>query len=345
MRILIGGGAGFIGSHFTDGAAKAWPSARITVLDNLTYAGVVENLHTHRRNPRFRFVKGDIADPKIAEKLLKETDLLVNFAAETHVDRSLLAAGTFLTTGVMGTFNLVDTARRLGTVKRLVLMSTDEVYGPVLAGTAHEGSPMSPTSPYAAAKAGGDLVALSYAKSFGLPVVIPRGCNIYGPRQFPEKAIPVFTISAMRDESLPVYGDGRQEREWLFVEDAVRALTLLCRKGKPGAIYNIGSGVWRRNMVVVKRILARLGKPESLIRHVADRPGHDRRYAIQARKIRALGWRPRMAFEDGLDLTVDWYREHPAWWKPLRERTRGYLKTQYAERLRTGRAGAAPAQA
>jgi dTDP-glucose 4,6-dehydratase len=253
------------------------------------------------------------------------------------VDRSLLSAGVFLKTGAMGTFALVDAARRLGTVKKLVLMSTDEVYGSVATGLMSEASPLNPSSPYSAAKAAGDLLALSYARSFRLPVVIPRGCNIYGPRQFPEKAVPVFTINALRDEPLPVYGDGRQEREWMHVADAVRALLLLCRKGKPGEIYNVGTGLWRRNIVVVKRILARLGKPESLIRYVTDRPGHDRRYAIKASKIHALGWKPRVAFGAGLDTTVDWYRDHAAWWKPLRERTRGYLTQQYAARLKTGK--------
>src|SRR6185503_1522316 len=261
MRILIGGGAGFIGGHFAEAAARAWPSARITVLDNLTYAGVLANLAGLKRHPGFRFVKGDIADGRLVEKLLRETDLLVNFAAETHVDRSLLEAGVFLRTGAMGTYALVDAARRLGTVKKLVLMSTDEVYGSVARGLMSETSPLAPSSPYSAAKAAGDLLALSYARSFGLPVVIPRGCNIYGPRQFPEKAIPVFTINAINNQPLPVYGDGRQEREWMHVADAVRALLLLCRRGRPGEIYNIGTGLWRRNIVVVERILARLGKP------------------------------------------------------------------------------------
>jgi dTDP-glucose 4,6-dehydratase len=334
MRILVGGGAGFIGSHFAEAACAAWPRAHVTVLDNLSFAGVRANLASLKANPRFRFVKGDICDRPLVDRLVRETDLVVNFAAETHVDRSLLSAGVFLRTGVQGTHTLVDAARASGRPKKLVLMSTDEVYGPVLSGAADEDAPMRPTSPYAAAKAAADLVALSYARSFGCPVVIPRACNIYGPRQFPEKAIPVFTIQALHDRPLPVYGDGAQEREWLHVDDAVRALVLLCRRGMPGRVYNVGSGLWRRNLAVVRRILKRLGKPESLIRHVTDRPGHDRRYAIRGRAIRALGWRPRVAFEDGLDRTVDWYRAHAAWWKPLQARSRAYLRAQYGQRLK-----------
>jgi len=334
MRILVGGGAGFIGSHFAEAALRAWPRARVTVLDNLSFAGVLANLDGMKRDPRFRFVRGDICDRKLVGKMMKETDLVVNFAAETHVDRSLLSAGEFLRTSAQGTHALVEAARLDSRAKRLVLMSTDEVYGPVLRGAADERAPLNPTSPYSAAKAAGDLVALSYARSFGVPVVIPRACNIYGPRQFPEKAIPVFAISAILDRPLPVYGDGRQEREWLFVGDAVRALIALCRRGRPGTVYNIGSGVWRRNIAVARRILRRLGKPGSLIRHVTDRPGHDRRYAIRDRGMRALGWRPRVPFEAGLDLTVDWYRSHPGWWRPLRARSRGYLRTQYGHRLK-----------
>ncbi|MEK7765639.1 MAG: GDP-mannose 4,6-dehydratase, partial [bacterium] len=211
----ICGGAGFIGSHFTEAAARAWPSARITVLDNLGFAGVLANLDGLQRRPRFRFVRGSIGDARLVRTLLKETDLLVNFAAETHVDRSLLEAGTFLSTGVMGTFTLVETARQLGTVRRLVLMSTDEVYGDLASGAAAEDARLNPSSPYSAAKAGGDLVALAYARSFGLPVVVPRACNIYGSRQFPEKMIPLMTVNALRALPLPVSGAGRQAREWL----------------------------------------------------------------------------------------------------------------------------------
>lgn len=334
MRLLICGGAGFIGSHFTEAACRAYPGSRVTVLDNLTFAGVLSNLDALKRRPKFRFVKGDIRDAKLVRKLLRETDVLVNFAAETHVDRSLLWADAFLSTGVMGTFSLLEAARELGNVKRLVMMSTDEVYGPVLYGLAHEGSPLNPSSPYSAAKAGGDLLAVSYARSFGLPVIVPRGCNIYGPRQFPEKAIPLFATNAICGLPLPVYGNGRQQREWMHVGDACRALLRLVRRGRPGQIYNIGSGVWRRNIQVARRILRRLGKPESLIRFVADRLAHDRRYGVKAAKIRALGWRPAVRFEDGLDRTVDWYRDNPSWWKPLRERARGYFRVQYAHRLR-----------
>lgn len=336
MNILIGGGAGFIGGHFAEAARHAWPDARITVVDNLSFAGVTANLDSFASDRRFRFVRGDITDATLMEKLMKEADLLVNFAAETHVDRSLLAAGTFLHSSVLGTHVIVETARKLGTLKKLVLMSTDEVYGPVLRGAASEDSKLDPSSPYSAAKASGDLLALTYARSFGVPVVIPRGCNIYGARQFPEKMIPVMITSAMDDRPLPVYGNGRQQREWMHVSDACRALVLLTHRGVPGTIYNIGSGYWAANIDVVRSILARLGKPASLIRHVADRPGHDLRYAVRSSKIRSLGWRPLIPFGIGLDATVDWYRYSPGWWRPLQKRSRSYFRTQYARRLATG---------
>jgi dTDP-glucose 4,6-dehydratase len=334
VRILICGGAGFIGSHFTEAACAAYPKARVTVLDKLTYAGVMANLDSLRRRPRFRFVKGDIADRRLVLKLLRETDLLVNFAAETHVDRSLLSAGDFLRTDVMGTFTLLEAVRELRTVRRAVLMSTDEVYGSLPSGAARESAPLNPSSPYSASKASGDLLALAYARSFGLPVIVPRGCNIFGPRQFPEKMIPLFATNAILGEPLPVYGDGRQEREWMHVADACRALLLLLKRGTPGLIYNIGSGAWRRNIAVARRILGRLGRPDSLIRFVSDRPGHDRRYAVRADRMRSMGWRPKVEFDRGLNSTVDWYRAHPSWWRPLRTRARSYMKMQYAARLR-----------
>ncbi len=339
MRILIGGGAGFIGGHFAEYARKSWPTARITVVDNLSFAGVRANLDSFTSDRRFRLVVGDITNAPLIEKLMKETDLLVNFAAETHVDRSLLAAGTFLQSSVIGTHVLVETARRLGTVKKLVLMSTDEVYGPVLRGAASEDSRLDPSSPYSAAKASGDLLALTYARSFGVPVVIPRGCNIYGPRQFPEKMIPVMITNAIDDKPLPVYGNGRQQREWMHVSDACRALVMLAKRGAPGGIYNIGSGTWARNIEVVRRILSRLGKPASLIRHVADRPGHDLRYAVRASRLKALGWKPLVKFSAGLDATVDWYRDHPGWWRPLQNRSRSYFRAQYGRRLAPSRSG------
>ncbi len=337
MRILIAGGAGFIGSHFTEAACEAFPAAHVTVLDKLTYAGVLANLDSLKRRPRFRFIKGDIADRRLVAKLLKETDLLFNFAAETHVDRSLLWADEFLKTQITGTFTLLEGARQSGKLKRMVLMSTDEVYGPILAGTARENSLLDPSSPYSAAKAGADLLALSYARSFRLPVIVPRACNIYGPRQFPEKMIPVMTLNALRDIPLPVYGNGRQQREWLFVRDACRALLLLAKKGGLGRIYNIGSGVWEKNIRVVKLILRRLGKPDSLIRFVTDRPAHDRRYAVNCSEIGKLGFKPATAFPQGLAETVDWYRRNRSWWEPLLAKTKRYLSIQYRRRLQQGK--------
>jgi len=334
MRILVTGGAGFIGSHFTRAACRAFPRARVTVLDKLTYCGVRANLDGLKGRRGFRFVRGDVCDTQLVGKLLRDCDLLVNFAAETHVDRSLLAAGDFLRTSVFGAFTLLEAARRLGHPRRILHMSTDEVYGPVMRGAAGEDSRLDPSSPYSASKAGADLLALAYHRSFGVPVVIARACNIYGPRQFPEKMIPLMATNALRGLSLPVYGDGRQEREWLFVADACRALLRIAGRGVPGRIYNVGSGTWRRNIDVVKRIVRRTGASPALIRHVTDRPGHDRRYAVKAAAIRRLGWGPKVGFEAGLDLTVDWYRDNPGWWKPLLAKTRGYFRTQYGRRLK-----------
>ena len=332
MRILITGGAGFIGSHFTETASRKWPDAQITVLDKLTYAGVRSNLDSLARNPRFRFVKGSISDRKLVMKLLRETDLLVNFAAETHVDRSLLWAGTFLETDVMGTFNLLEVARELKTVKRIVLMSTDEVYGPVMHGEAREISRLDPSSPYSASKAAGDLLALAYARSFGLPVVIPRGCNIYGPRQFPEKFIPLFAINALLGRPLPLYGDGKQKREWMHVSDAVSGVIAVAQRGKIGEIYNIGTADRRPNIEVARRIVHAAGAPESLISPVKDRPGHDRRYAVSALKLGKTGWKPKIKFPEGLESTVQWYRDNASWWKPLLAREEKYFRIQYSGR-------------
>ncbi len=337
MRILVAGGAGFIGGHFTELACRTWPKAQVSVLDNLSFAGVLANLDSLRKRDHFRFIKGDIADPVLVRKLLKETDLLVNFAAETHVDRSLLQAGSFVRTDVLGTFNLLETARQLGTVRKLILMSTDEVYGPLVRGKAGELARLNPSNPYSAAKASGDLLALSYARSFGLPVIVPRACNVYGPRQFPEKLIPLMSINAIRNALLPLYGNGRQKREWLHVEDVCRALLLLAGRGRPGRIVNIGSSVWKENIHVVRAILKRLDRPSSLVRFVSDRPAHDIRYGLNWSAIRALGFRPRVRFNDGLEATVDWYRDHPEWWRPLLERAGAYFKRQYGRRPRAGR--------
>ena len=332
MRILVGGGAGFIGSHFAEAACKTWPSARVTVLDKLTYAGVRSNLDSLKCYPRFRFIKGSINDRSLVRKLLRETDLLVNFAAETHVDRSLLWAGSFLDTDVMGTFNLLEVARELKTVQRIVLMSTDEVYGPVMHGEAREMSRLDPSSPYSASKASGDLLALAYARSFGLPVSIPRACNIYGPRQFPEKFIPLFTINALLGRPLPLYGDGKQKREWMHVADAVQGVITVAKRGKPGEIYNIGTADRRTNIEVARRIVSAAGAPESLIKPVKDRPGHDRRYAVSASKLRRTGWKPGVKFPAGLESTVRWYRDNPGWWKPLLAREEKYFRLQYSGR-------------
>ena len=327
MRVLVTGGCGFIGSHFVKRLVAG--GDEVVVLDKLTYSGNLANLegvdHT--------FVHGDIADPVAVAGAGEGCHAVVNFAAETHVDRSILAAGDFVRTDVMGTHVLLEWARDSGV--RLVQVSTDEVYGDVPAGAASkEDDPLRPSSPYAASKAGGDLQVLAYVRTFGVEAVITRGANAYGPFQHPEKMIPLFVTNALDGEPLPVYGDGRQQRAWVHVEDKCAAIDLVLRKGEPGGVYNIG-GEERDNLEVTKLILELSGADPGLVRHVADRPGHDRRYGLDSTRIHALGWTPRRAFEQGLAETVAWYRERRDWWEPIKSgEYRRYYDQQYAARLR-----------
>jgi dTDP-glucose 4,6-dehydratase len=319
MRILITGGAGFIGSNFVHYVARAHPAWEITVLDKLTYAGRRENLARLEGRSGFRFVKGDITDPRVVAEVLPGCEYVVNFAAETHVDRSLYDAGGFIMTDVYGTFVLLEAARRAEGLKLFVQISTDEVYGSVESGSSTESDPLMPRNPYSASKAGADRLAYSYWATYGVPVIVTRASNNYGPYQFPEKVIPLFVTHALEGIPLPLYGDGMNVRDWLHVDDHCRAVDLLLRKGVPGETYNVGGGNEVPNIQLTRRILGLLGKPETLIRPVTDRPGHDRRYSLDCSKLRGLGWSPQVPFEEGLRATVDWYRANEGWWRPLKE--------------------------
>jgi len=336
MRVLVTGGAGFIGSAYVRNVLATHPGDEVVVLDALTYAGNIANLAELGGDPRLRFVEGDIADADAVDPLVAGSDAVVNFAAETHVDRSLLDPAAFARANVVGVLTLLDAVHRHG--KRLLQVSTDEVYGDVPPGRhSVEDDPLLPRSPYAAAKAGGELMCRAYRISYGVEVVVTRGCNTIGPRQYPEKMIPLFVTNALDDLPLPVYGDGLQVRDWLHADDHAAAVDLVLRQGRAGETYNVGAGHERPNIEVVRAILARLGKPESLVAYVPDRPGHDRRYALDPTKIREeLGWAPARDFAQTLTDTVDWYVAHPEWWRPIRDhdpRFRDYYQRQYAWRF------------
>lgn len=344
MRILVTGGAGFIGSTYVRHVLAHHSEDEIVTLDLLTYAGSLANLEGVLHDPRHRFVRGDIADDELVEGLVAQCDAVVNFAAETHVDRSLLDSSAFVRANVNGVLTLLDAASRNG--KRMVQVSTDEVYGDIDDGHySRETDPLLPRSPYAAAKAGGELMCRSYFISYGTDVLITRGCNTIGPRQFPEKLVPLFVTNALRDQPLPVYGDGMQIRDWLHAEDHAAGIDLVLRNGRPGEAYNIGAGNERPNLQVVKTLLRRLGKPETLLTHVPDRRGHDRRYALDPSKIRAeLGWKPTRDFTETLNHTIDWYVENPGWWEAIRDGSSDfseYYERQYGWRLAAAAGGRA----
>jgi len=334
MRILVTGGAGFIGSHLVR-RLLANGQNHVVNLDALRYSGNLENLTDVAGHARYTFVHGDICDTRTVEKVFKEfrIEAVINCAAETHVDRSIMDPNSFARTDVIGTAVLLEEARKAG-VTRFLQVSTDEVYGNVEKGYSKENDALAPRSPYAASKAGGDLLVRSYWTTYRLPVLITRGSNTYGSNQYPEKFIPLFITNALDNQPLPLYGDGRYRRDWLSVFDHCGAIEHVLRHGEAGSIYNIGGGNERENITVAEAILTRLGKPMSLIRYVQDRPGHDRRYAVDCSRLRASGWTPTMPFEEGLQATVDWYRNNQTWWQKIKSgEFRAYYERVYGKRL------------
>lgn len=330
-RLLITGGAGFIGSTYVRVALEARPDDQVVVFDKLTYAGREENLQDVR--DRIEFIQGAIEDRAAVREAMEGADLVVNFAAESHVDRSIADQDAFAVTQVIGTGVLLDAVRETG-VSRFLQVSTDEVYGSIEEGTFTEESPIAPSSPYSATKAGGDLLVTSHVHTHGIEAVICRGSNNYGPRQYPEKLIPLMILNALHGDPLPVYGDGKNVRNWIHAEDFARAIDTVLLKGTPGEVYNAGGPDELENLDVVQRILELTGRDESLIKYVTDRKGHDRRYSLSSDKVRALGWEPNWRFEEGLPATVDWYRDNEWWWEPIRSgEYRQYYEQQYGLKL------------
>jgi len=337
VEVLVTGGAGFIGSNFVRYALDAHDDWHVTTLDKLTYAGRLENLRDVEHHPRHRFVRGDVADAAVAAPLVVASEIVVHFAAETHVDRSILSAGEFITTDVFGTFVLLEAARQAPRLRRFVQISTDEVYGSVPDGRSKETDELKPRNPYSASKAGADRLAYSFWATYGVPVIVTRASNNYGPNQFPEKVIPLFITNALDGIPVPLYGDGLNVRDWLHVSDHCRALDLLIERGVSGEVYNIGGGNEVANVDLTRLILDLLERPASLIKPVPDRLGHDRRYALDTSKLCGVGWLPTVPFEEGLRSTVDWYRNNEWWWRPIKEQDaafRAYYETQYGERRR-----------
>jgi len=350
-HLLVTGGAGFIGSSYVRDVLSRRDGTTITVLDTLTYAGNRGNLARVEQDPeqaaRLRFVRGDIADPVVVGPLVREADAVLNFAAETHVDRSILDPEAFLRTGVIGVHVLLEACRRetdraaagdRDRPPRFLQVSTDEVYGTTDVGRWVETDELAPRSPYAAAKASGELLVGAYRVTYGIDTVVTRGSNTYGAFQHPEKLIPLFVTNALQDEPLPMYGDGLQQRDWLHVLDHAAGIDFVLRYGSSGETYNLPGGTELPNREVIRRLLALLDKPWSLVRTVPDRPGHDRRYAMNGSKLRALGWRPRVSFDEGLADTVRWYRDNEAWWRSIRSGDfESYYERQYGDRLARGR--------
>ncbi len=335
MRLLVCGGAGFIGSTFVRERLQEHED-RVTVLDKLTYAGREENFHDIAEDARFHFVRGAIEDREAVSAALEAqpepVDAIVNFAAETHVDRSIADPDAFVRTHALGTYMLLETARERDL--RYLQVSTDEVYGSIEQGTFTEDSPLAPSSPYSATKAGADLLTQSYFHTYGLPATIVRGSNNYGPYQYPEKLIPLMILNAVHGDGLPVYGDGMQVRNWIHSTDFARAIGHVLEHGSPGEVYNAGGPDEQPNIEVVEAIIELTGASESQIEHVTDRPGHDRRYSLSSEKVRALGWEPRVRFDEGLVRTVAWYSENAWWWEPIRSgEYRAYYERQYGRAL------------
>jgi dTDP-glucose 4,6-dehydratase len=324
--VLVTGGAGFIGSNFIHFLLTTYPNIRIVNLDKLTYAGNLDNLNDVACDIRYEFIRGDIRDRDLVRGILEHVQGVFHFAAETHVDRSILDAGEFVMTDVHGTYVLLEAVRQAPRVEFFLHVSTDEVYGSRDEGFFKETDPLNPSSPYSASKVGADRLAYAYHVTYGTPVMIVRPSNNYGPFQYPEKFIPLFITNALEDRSLPLYGKGVNVRDWLHVDDNCRAIELVARRGALGQTYNIGANDERRNIEIARRIVKRLAKPRDLIKFVPDRLGHDRRYAVNCRKIKALGWRREVEFEDGLERTVRWYVENEGWWRKIKEKSADYKK-------------------
>jgi len=334
QNILITGGAGFIGSNFVRYILNKYPDYKVVAYDKLTYAGNLDNLRDVADDPRYTFVRGDICDAEKVDEVMREheIDAIVNFAAETHVDRSLMEAGSFIKTDVFGTYVLLEAARKYQ-VERYHQVSTDEVYGQILEGSSLETDPLLTRSPYAASKAGADLMCHAYFVSFDVPITLTRGSNNIGPYQYPEKVVPLFITNAIDDISLPIYGDGRQMRDYQYVSDHCEGIDVVLHNGQLGEVYNLGTEVETYNIVMTRMILKLLGKPESLIQHITDRPGHDRRYSLNCDKIKALGWRSRHTFEQALEKTVEWYVDNEWWWRKIKSgEYMEYYRRQYEGR-------------
>lgn len=332
-KILITGGAGFMGSNFIHYILNKYPDYQVINLDKLTYAGNLENLRDIENNPNYEFVKGDIADVKLVSDLIPKVDAVVNYAAETHVDRSILEPRAFAETDVLGTLTILNAIREHGNNTKLIQISTDEVFGSIEEGKFTENSPFEPNSPYAASKAGGDLMCRAFYVTYNTPVVVTHSCNFYGPYHYPEKLIPLAITNLLEGKKVPVYGDGMQVREWIYTEDHCSAVDAILHKGKEGEVYNIGSDDERHNLDTIKLILSNMGLNDSYIEYVKDRPGHDRRYSLDTSKLRnELGWKPEVKFEEGILKTIEWFENNENWWKPIKSgEYLEYYKKQYGE--------------
>jgi len=330
MNLLITGGAGFIGSNFIRYIFSRYPDYKIINLDKLTYCGNLENLRDIERNPHYAFIKGDICDEKIVDQIVsRQPDVILNFAAESHVDRSIMGAQDFIKTDFLGTQTLLEAAKKYH-LKRFVQISTDEIYGAIKEGSFTEKSPPKPNNPYAASKAAGDLMVRAYHRTFGLPTLITRSSNNFGPYQYPEKLIPLFVTNLLEDKKVPLYGNGQQIRDWIYVLDNCAGIDYVLHQGQIGEIYNIGGENERTNLEITKIILEQIGKNESCIEYVKDRLGHDRRYSLDSAKLKNLGWRPRYEFEEAMVKTIQWYKDNPQWWQPIKSgQYLEYYRKQY----------------